>query len=416
VRTIREELGNHAVRIVLRTGQPGQAPEENVIVEYDINDYKAKTELTTQKLFTTVIAALRSYNDIIALETNRRGLCQIIESTEHLFELRSMKQFAAGVLTQLSALLSSGPNGILCAQRGDRAGAHADQVFVLAGAGRFAAFADRPLDQHFPEPEIMAAILETLNQRHNVFGTEFSALYIPVPDGHEVAAWVRNNQPLEEMDRTLLEVFTSKIAISFSNVTLYEQLKEANEQLEARVAERTRELAEANGKLERLATLDPLTGISNRRHFMDRAMAELQRARRQGHPVSLLLIDLDHFKRINDTGGHAAGDAVLRAVVERIGTTLRTTDTLARYGGEEFVVLLPEANCETARATAERIRLAIAATPVAFEQGAVHVTASIGVAEWRDGPDTLETALRQADAALYQAKADGRDRVVASSA
>ncbi|MGE5478597.1 MAG: DUF3369 domain-containing protein, partial [Bacteroidales bacterium] len=125
---IRDSLGNRAVRIILRTGQPGQAPEERVIVDYDINDYKAKTELTAQKLFTTVIAALRAFEDITALETNRRGLQQIIETSDSLFRVQSLKHFAAGVLTQLATFIGVAPAGILCAQRGDLGGADKEHL------------------------------------------------------------------------------------------------------------------------------------------------------------------------------------------------------------------------------------------------------------------------------------------------
>ncbi len=117
VHHIREELKNRHVRIILRTGQPGQAPERAVILDYDINDYKAKTQLTAQQLFTTTVAALRSYEDIMAIEANRRGLQKIIEASSSLFQARSMKLFAGGVLTQLSGLLGVGPDAILCVQR-----------------------------------------------------------------------------------------------------------------------------------------------------------------------------------------------------------------------------------------------------------------------------------------------------------
>jgi CheY-like chemotaxis protein len=114
VHTIRHQLSNRAVRLILRTGQPGQAPEEQVIVDYDINDYKAKSELTAQKLFTTIIAALRSYDTIVSLEKIRIGLEKILNSSDSLFQIQSMREFASGVLTQLSLFLDCKPEGILC--------------------------------------------------------------------------------------------------------------------------------------------------------------------------------------------------------------------------------------------------------------------------------------------------------------
>jgi len=424
VRTIRDGIGNRAVRIILRTGQPGQAPEEEVIVGYDINDYKSKTELTTQKLFTTVVAALRSYADITALETSRRGLQQIVESTDRLFELRCMRRFAAGVLTQLTAFLGVPANGILCAQRGDVRGGGTgpggdqgadDRIHVLAGTGRFAGVGDGPLERMVADHAVAAAIGEALGRRRTVFASGSTTLYIPVPDGNEVAAWVQTERPLSGLDQALVEVFVSKIAVGFSNVCLYERLKEANERLEMRVAERTRELAEANTSLERLATTDALTGVWNRRHIMELAAAEVSRARRYHRPLSVLVFDLDHFKRVNDTYGHAAGDRALRAVVARARGALRTTDCLGRCGGEEFLVLLPETAPEEARVVAERVRTAIAAGPVDFDGHCFTVSASIGVAAWQDGEASVEQALRRADTALYDAKNAGRNRTAVAA-
>ena len=412
VRTIREEMNNHAVRIILRTGQPGQAPEEGVVLDYDINDYKAKTELTTRKLFTAVVSALRAYSGIVALEASRRGLQRIIESTDRLFELRSMRPFAAGVLTQLAAFLGTEAEGILCVrnERPCRASGGVG-TRVLAGAGRFAAIGEGPFDALVRAPEAVEAVAAALQGRATVFGAGHTTLYIATPEGHEVVAWMRTDRPLDEMDRALLGAFAAKIAASFANVCLYERLREANEQLEARVAERTRALEEANAKLEHLATVDVLTSAWNRRHFMERAAAEVARAWRHGRPLSVLLFDLDHFKLINDTYGHAAGDEALRTVVARTRDALRTSDHIGRFGGEEFAVLLPETDGAAAAVVAERVRNAIAATPIAFDQHRLPVTASIGVATWQDSEASIEHALRRADAALYDAKLAGRDRV-----
>jgi response regulator RpfG family c-di-GMP phosphodiesterase len=118
-RRIREELHNQIVRVVLRTGQPGQAPEQRVIIEYDINDYKAKTELTTQKLFTTVISALRAYESLNMLERSRIGLGKILAGATNLYQIHSLREFASGVLNQVSAILDVGSDGVLCLMQGD---------------------------------------------------------------------------------------------------------------------------------------------------------------------------------------------------------------------------------------------------------------------------------------------------------
>ncbi len=403
-RAVREELANDAVRIILRTGQPGQAPEEDVIVNYDINDYKAKTELTAQKLFTAVVTALRSYGHIRALDANRRGLERIIGSSSTLFRLHSMHEFATGVLTQLSAFLGCTPNGILCVRTGQE---DRRELRILAGVGEFEGCLGCRFGGacgHWQTDDLIASALES---RSTVFEAHHTVLYIDSREADGTVVLVHSQEPLTEVDRRLLELFASKIAIGFENVMLYGHMEEL-------VGRRTRELERANADLERLATIDPLTGARNRRAFLAQAAAEAARAARHGHPLSVLVIDLDHFKRINDGYGHAAGDAVLRAFVERAAAALRAADVIGRLGGEEFAVLLPETGLAAAAEAAERIRAALAAGPVAVEGGAVSFTASIGVAELGPDGDTPEAALNHADRRLYQAKREGRNRTVAT--
>ncbi len=228
VHHIREELKNRHVRIILRTGQPGQAPERAVILDYDINDYKAKTQLTAQQLFTTTVAALRSYEDIMAIEANRRGLVKIIEASSSLFKARSMKLFAAGVLTQLSAILGVGPDAILCVQRGRLLGRSEDGLYVLAGSGRFESLIDEPASEHI-EPDVLAAVLACLERRRNVYEPEHCTLYIRTPNDRESVVYLRSDRPLSELDRDLIELFCGKISVGFDNLFLYEQLRKAQE-------------------------------------------------------------------------------------------------------------------------------------------------------------------------------------------
>ncbi len=164
----------------------------------------------------------------------------------------------------------------------------------------------------------------------------------------------------------------------------------------------------------RLATRDALTGAPNRRAIEEVARDELARCRRSGLPLAVLLLDLDHFKAINDTYGHAAGDAALRAFVATATAQLRARDTLGRYGGEEFLVVLPATTCEDARATAERLRVAVAGATLEAGEHRLRVTTSIGVAE-AAGNDDIDAMLARADTALYQAKAQGRNRTALTS-
>ena len=198
---------------------------------------------------------------------------------------------------------------------------------------------------------------------------------------------------------------------------------QAKEELEQKVESRTQalqqamqELEIANQKLADLSYTDPLTTIFNRRYFDKMILDEFNRAQRSGQPVSLALVDIDHFKNVNDTYGHLIGDECLRLVAHTLrGHMGRTTDFLARYGGEEFIIILPSTPQDQALTVADRLRAAVEA--INFISGGNHIplTVSIGVAGWIPAPSEIPAGLIQAaDNALYRAKANGRNRVVAS--
>ncbi len=158
---------------------------------------------------------------------------------------------------------------------------------------------------------------------------------------------------------------------------------------------------------------DALTGLYNRRYLMEGLTREMARAQRYAVPLSILLLDLDHFKRINDTYGHLMGDTVLETIGTLLRDTLRAIDIPGRYGGEEFCVVLPETPMEDACLLAERIRQRVAAAVFQAPGGLpVAITCSIGVAQLREGPRDIAAMLEDADRALYQAKASGRNRVM----
>ena len=177
----------------------------------------------------------------------------------------------------------------------------------------------------------------------------------------------------------------------------------------------TTELQLALSRERVLARTDPLTGAANRRHFYDLATQELAVARRYRQPLSMILFDVDHFKRINDTFGHDAGDETLKRIAAIAREHLREADIFARYGGEEFIILLPQTGGAEARVVAERLREDIAASGMVLERGVLKVTISGGVAEVESAQDTLEGVIHRADEALYRAKQNGRNRTVSAS-
>ncbi len=175
-----------------------------------------------------------------------------------------------------------------------------------------------------------------------------------------------------------------------------------------------KQLSQARRLLQILATIDPLTGAYNRRQVQHHFANELNRHVRGQHPLSCIMVDIDHFKAVNDTYGHKIGDDVLRKVTSRIASLLRAYDVVGRYGGEEFLVILPETGSQEAAAIAERLRESVAQTAKANGDQGRPVTISLGVATDHPG-DTIDTMTQRADSALYRAKNNGRNRVETSA-
>ncbi|SDC09526.1 sensor domain-containing diguanylate cyclase [Paraburkholderia lycopersici] len=174
-----------------------------------------------------------------------------------------------------------------------------------------------------------------------------------------------------------------------------------------------REREEAVARLREYADRDGLTGIANRRYFESRLADEFSRWQRYGGELSMLLFDLDHFKRINDEFGHVAGDTVLRSMAQRVSGVVRKQDVFGRFGGEEFALLLPCTPLDDALYVAEKIRRTIGDEPIEVHGVVVPVTASVGAATARTGAPDYEGMINEADAALYTAKRQGRNRSVA---
>ena len=218
--------------------------------------------------------------------------------------------------------------------------------------------------------------------------------------------------PLQRIDRALTNLSVDRPAPRFKPAAMVEiqAVETAIGELHASLLQNE----EARLALEKLANKDGLTGLTNRRHFMLTADAELQRAQRYQRPVTVGMADLDFFKKINDTYGHAAGDAVLRAYAELMLETFRKSDLVCRYGGEEFAFLFPESGLVETEKLAERFRGLCAENDIRLADGRnVRITMSMGLADASDCP--IEVALKRADEALYKAKHQGRNRVVVAT-
>jgi diguanylate cyclase (GGDEF)-like protein len=196
----------------------------------------------------------------------------------------------------------------------------------------------------------------------------------------------------------MTEVFNNMVA----------RLRQGREELAAI----NKTLREKNTELEEISVTDALTGLYNRKHLMETLPHELARAQRYSHPFSVLMIDIDHFKKHNDTYGHLVGDRTLARMASIFTESVRSVDYVARYGGEEFLIMLPETSLEDALSAAERIRTRVAEEAFGDDGEKVRITVSIGVADFPEDGDTWESIIASADAVLYQAKQRGRNRVV----
>jgi len=189
--------------------------------------------------------------------------------------------------------------------------------------------------------------------------------------------------------------------------------QKANLELEARVRDRTAELEQLNQRLQQLSETDQLTGLANRRYLEQRLQQEWERASRNGNALAFLLVDVDHFKQVNDRYGHPAGDACLQQVAKQISAGLRlSSDVAARYGGEEFCLLLPNTDCDGAKVVAERIRRHVESHVIEVDGAVIRVTISVGVSCCAPGSgNSIEQLIKRADDTLYQSKQSGRNQV-----
>lgn len=242
-----------------------------------------------------------------------------------------------------------------------------------------------PKTSHFPIIFITAGMKDLLDQI----------------EGYETGAVDYLMKPFEPV------ILRSKVKV-FKE--LYQQRKVIEQfynNLEQIVEERTGELKEANELITRLAATDELTKLFNRRFFNDRLPTAISAARRHNYPLSIIMIDLDHFKAVNDSFGHSEGDNVLKTFADILREMIRAEDIPARWGGEEFIIILPLTNSDAAEAMAERIRVACETKSVSMHG----MSASFGVAELKNGEDE-DSLIRRADDAMYRAKKEGRNRVV----
>ena len=305
---MREDLGILEPRIILRTGQPGYAPEEQVIKDYDINDYKTKTELTRSKLVTTIIAALRSYQQILSINQSRLGLQKIIMSAANLMEEHSVKSFCEGVVTQISSLIGLEAGGVVCAKAGSVLDKEDDSVYVLGAAGEFAPYINQRLE-NLHNLRIVKFVNCCLQLKKHIFENEFSVLYLN-SSGYEAAVYLQVGKEISLVNQQLLEVFLSSISVGYENVNLFHQLRTA-------------------------AFKDWLTKLPNRSEFIN-MLDDCGVAKNKNDNSVVALIDINHFADINDGLGQDVGNSTLLAVTKRLQETFLDKVKMGRIGSDVF--------------------------------------------------------------------------------
>ena len=223
VRHVREELKNSHVRIVLRTGQPGQAPEQDVIANYDINDYKDKTELTAQKLYTTMYATLRAYRDVMTIEYSKRGLQRVIQASSHIFSKQKSHEFASAVLDQLTNLVGMRTGALYCKVKELSGFAAPERFTVTAANGDYKQYVDRYADIGLPA-HIADSLRLAFENRQSLIKEDHYVLYFTDSQATESLLYVGETLKLSELDFQLVEIFCTNVSIAFENLHLNQEL------------------------------------------------------------------------------------------------------------------------------------------------------------------------------------------------
>ncbi len=367
-------------QVLLVTGYASEQPARTLLAELDIQGYHDKSD-GPARLMVLADAALKHYRVLRRLQAQHAYLRHIVDSAPEIMKLQDPDSLLRAALEHVIGLLRAG--GGLVATVNSGLFVFGDQteheVSVRAAEGPYAAaqtLADLPA-------EVAAAI------RHGVAARlphSYQHQYIIIPletrNGDRGCMLVEAKELPEDAIEPC-RIFARQVIQSLENILLYER-----------------------------ATVNGLTRLCTRAHGEQRIREQLKLATRTGNPIALLLMDLDHFKGINDRYGHAAGDLVLHRVATALRGQLRDSDVVARWGGEEFVVALPATNHEGARIAAEKLRRAIAELVIEFEGEQLKVTISGGLAMAATGQTDVAALVARADSGLYLAKSAGRNRVV----
>ncbi len=373
VNYVRKNLALNDVRIILRTGQPGYAPEIDAIRDYDINDYKTKSELTRTKLYTTVTSAIRSYEQICSITANQRGLELIVNASTELMSLKGLQNFSVGILHQVSKLLDKNIEGFVCSPINDQKNIESSaDLLVIAASNAYSYLNDQVLER-LESLDIREFVQKAVSSRVSLFAKSETLLRFENVAQQDIYVFLQVG--VNDLDRRLIDVFCSNISVGLNNVML-------------------------TSRLHKYAYFDPLTGLANRLKLLQTLNETLQSNNKLGTVLSL--VDIDHFAETNDALGHQFGDMLLCAVAKRLLNHFGTACHLARVGGDTFALLGNEN-----QVTPENI-FEIFHQPFEVDNQDVQLSSTIGLVRLENYQGGSSDALKDTNIALKRAKSHQR--------
>jgi diguanylate cyclase (GGDEF)-like protein len=376
---IRNTLELKDVRIILRTGQAGYAPEMDAIRDYDINDYKNKTELTQAKLFTTVTSAIRSYEQICAISASRRGLELIIKASAELMGIQDIRSFSETIISYVTDLVDlDGECFVSTPHPIQEEFAHANEIItglrVVAGSLKYQSWLERPLV--LVADKTTQTIVQTcLFERRNIYDQNATALYFSNIGGASLAMYLDFGLTREAVDPHLLDMFCSNVSVCLDNVVL-------------------------TSRMHNLAFFDPLTGLANRLQLLQTLHETLHSPKKEDS--ALALIDIDHFAETNDALGHQFGDFLLCSVGKRLRSHFGDNCQIARIGNDIFAILGHE------DLVSPNLILSLFQQPFVADHQNVQLSATLGLIKFSDYELSGSEALKDANIALKRAKQHNR--------
>lgn len=313
---IRNELHNSAIQIILRTGQAGYAPEEEVIIRYEINSYKTKSELTRSKLFTTIATGLRSYQQLKAIEKSRDGLRAVIDASASLMRERSVFNFSHGVLSQIDALFDLSAESLFCVSKRPAKGPFSiknaqDGYYIVAADEKYKQYFGQNIEHLGEQLPVIKQVKSCLEKKEHQLTDSVSTLYLSTPSGWEGVITAENSKNLLEADQEILQIFCMNVALGLENAKFFTYLNKA-------------------------AFNDELTGLYNRAGLIDMAQRFVLKHNTQ---CAIFILDIDYFHHVVTSMGYEFGSAILQKLAGLISQIFGEEAICARLHTDVFAVL-----------------------------------------------------------------------------